>query len=274
MRENGFGAKFTPMELDELAGRSFGPRAFYVSAQGVADFVEVTGDDRKRWLDAAPPGYASAALFVVAPELLHSLGGRFVIHGEQVFSWHQPIQVGAALEAAGSVTRVRERAGTHFVGFDLMVTGDDGPVLEGSSLFLISAHGADGDQPAREEPPANSRGSVPDGWVSASRADLIRYAATTRDWNPIHWDHASARAAGLPGVVVHGLLQASWAFAAVARKTQGTKPLSVARVRFRNPLFPSCPAEVKVEQKEGQTEVVLTDGENEYLSARVEMDDG
>ncbi|NIP92489.1 MAG: hypothetical protein GWO24_03050, partial [Akkermansiaceae bacterium] len=52
---------------------------------------------------------------------------------------------------------------------------------------------------------------------SASRADLVRYAGITRDFNPIHWDHEAAVEAGLPGVIVHGLLMASWVTQAAGR---------------------------------------------------------
>jgi acyl dehydratase len=36
-------------------------------------------------------------------------------------------------------------------------------------------------------------------------ADLVRYAGAGGDFNPIHWNERSARAAGLPGVIAHGM---------------------------------------------------------------------
>jgi len=38
-----------------------------------------------------------------------------------------------------------------------------------------------------------------------SRADLVRYAGASGDFNPIHWSDRVARAVGLPGVVAHGM---------------------------------------------------------------------
>lgn len=38
------------------------------------------------------------------------------------------------------------------------------------------------------------------------RPDLIRYAAASGDFNPIHYDTLAAQQAGLDGVVVHGML--------------------------------------------------------------------
>ena len=38
------------------------------------------------------------------------------------------------------------------------------------------------------------------------RADLVRYAGASLDFNPIHWDGPTAASAGLPGVIAHGML--------------------------------------------------------------------
>ncbi len=107
--------------------------------------------------------------------------------------------------------------------------------------------------------------------MSVSRADLVRYAAATRDWNPIHWDHDAAVAAGLPGVVAHGLLQAAWALAAASRLRPGDAPLRSAKVRFRNPLLPATPVSVEVEESGDALVVAVSDADAEYVSARIEL---
>lgn len=42
--------------------------------------------------------------------------------------------------------------------------------------------------------------------IRLTRADLIRYAAASRDHNPIHWSETFATRVGLPGVIAHGML--------------------------------------------------------------------
>lgn len=42
--------------------------------------------------------------------------------------------------------------------------------------------------------------------VRFTRADLVRYAGASTDFNPIHYSPRFARQVGLPGVVAHGLL--------------------------------------------------------------------
>ena len=47
-----------------------------------------------------------------------------------------------------------------------------------------------------------------------------------------------------PGVVVHGLLMASWLVQAAARHAEGPHPLAEMRLRFRKPLRPATAAEI------------------------------
>ena len=42
--------------------------------------------------------------------------------------------------------------------------------------------------------------------VRVTRADLVRYAGASGDFNPIHWNERFAREVGLPGVIAHGML--------------------------------------------------------------------
>lgn len=261
----------SPLNPADLLDLTIGPQPFRVCAQNVADFVEATGDDPGRWNGAAPPGFMAAALFAVASDLLRQLADRSVIHGEQTFTWHRPLAVESQLEVTGKVSRVRERGGVDFVTFDVEVEGDDGQVAEASSLFLVSAIDSGIAAEERPEPTPEDDGGPGPGEIGVSRGGLVRYAAATRDWNPIHWDHSAAVAAGLPGVIAHGLLQAAWAFIAASRLRTGDAPLRSARVRFRSPLLPATPVSVQVEEDGGNTVVAVTDPGVEYVSARIEL---
>lgn len=253
------------MNLVDLEGATYGPVPWRVAVDAVSDFVEVTGDDPDRWSEQAPPGFAAAALFAVAPDLLSLLYEHSVIHGEQTFDWSEPLPIGELLDVSGRVTRVRERGGVHFITFEMQA----GDVLTGKSLFLASGESIPGGQTTfeRPEPPHGYRGEIGPGQVSASRADLIRYASATRDWNPVHWDHDAGVAAGFPGVVVHGLFQAAWALRAFA-ETADRYPAS-ARFRFKSPLLPARPVSVGVHG----SEVVLSDVDTQYLAANITVSD-
>ena len=42
--------------------------------------------------------------------------------------------------------------------------------------------------------------------VHVTRADLVRYAGASGDFNPIHWSERFAVGVGLPNVIGHGML--------------------------------------------------------------------
>jgi acyl dehydratase len=48
--------------------------------------------------------------------------------------------------------------------------------------------------------------ALPPRTFTITRADLVRYAAASGDFNPIHWSERIARSAGLPDVIGHGML--------------------------------------------------------------------
>jgi acyl dehydratase len=47
---------------------------------------------------------------------------------------------------------------------------------------------------------------LPSLQVRLTRADLIRYAGASGDFNPIHWNQRLAQEVGLPDVIAHGML--------------------------------------------------------------------
>lgn len=237
-----------PLTLAAFEGRSFGPARFRVCAEKVHEFVVATSDEPARWQEVAPPGFAAALLFVVAPKLLEdpALEGA-VVHGDQGFTWHAPLEVEADLIVTGTVGRVRHRGDSGFVSFQLTATANGQAVVEGTSTFLI---GKVSDDAIAERPEVgvdvqgafDPPNAGPPARRSVSRAGLVRYAAATRDWNPIHWDHDAGVAAGLGGIVVHGLLQSAWLcqVASAAR----SEVLASARFRYRAPLHPGVTATI------------------------------
>lgn len=47
---------------------------------------------------------------------------------------------------------------------------------------------------------------LPEQSFTVTRADLVRYAGASGDFNPIHWNQRVAQAVGLPDVIAHGML--------------------------------------------------------------------
>lgn len=263
-------------DLPSLAGRTYGPFHLRTSVEKVEEFVVATGDDAERWQFFVPPGFAAVALFKSAPTFFEDPdaagAAKTLVHVDQTFHWLEPLPQEIDARVTGTVESVRQRGEMYFVTFTTRTDGDDGVrYVEAKSTFLMSegslprekvtvenepewdARGDSEPPVAVDRPPAG--GELPPLRKSVSRADLVRYAGATRDWNPIHWDHRAAVTAGLPGIISHGLLMAAWVAQAAGRVATGPRPLATMRLRFRHPLRPGVQAEVVGAMK---TDVDLT----------------
>jgi acyl dehydratase len=68
------------------------------------------------------------------------------------------------------------------------------------------------------------------------RADLVRYAGASGDFNPIHWSDRVAAGVGLPGVIAHGMLTMALAGRLVTQWAGDPAAVRSYGVRFTRPV--------------------------------------
>src|SRR3954469_14380767 len=78
--------------------------------------------------------------------------------------------------------------------------------------------------------------AVPAQTFAITRADLVRYAGASGDFNVIHWNERVAREVGLPDVIAHGMLTAGVAVRAVTRWAGDPGAVVDYQVRFSRPV--------------------------------------
>lgn len=78
--------------------------------------------------------------------------------------------------------------------------------------------------------------ALPEQTFRVTRADLIRYAGASGDFNPIHWSERTANSVGLPGVIAHGMLTMALAGQAVAAWAGRGDAVTDFGVRFTRPV--------------------------------------
>ncbi|MEU7527421.1 MaoC family dehydratase [Saccharothrix sp. NPDC042600] len=69
-----------------------------------------------------------------------------------------------------------------------------------------------------------------------TRADLVKYAGASGDFNPIHWNERFATQVGLPGVIAHGMLTMGMAIRVVTDWTGDPGAVVEYGVRFGRPV--------------------------------------
>ena len=83
-----------------------------------------------------------------------------------------------------------------------------------------------------------------------TRADLVRYAGASGDFNPIHWSDRIATGVGLPGVIAHGMYTMALAGRAVTDWAGDPGAVVEFSARFTKP--------VVVPDDDTGTEVVIS----------------
>ena len=118
--------------------------------------------------------------------------------------------------------------------------------------------------PGRSRPPSSP--------IRSPRTSPQRYAEASGDHNAFHLDDELARAAGLPGIIVHGLCLMAFAGRACSPRRTIEDPAAIRRlaVRFSRPMEPGDALTTRVLAREGGSvrfdaidgagEVVLKDG--------------
>lgn len=69
-----------------------------------------------------------------------------------------------------------------------------------------------------------------------TRADLVRYAGASGDFNPIHWNQRIATSVGLPDVIAHGMLTMALAGRVVTDWAGDPAAVEEYGVRFSKPV--------------------------------------
>ena len=77
---------------------------------------------------------------------------------------------------------------------------------------------------------------LPERQYRLTRADLVRYAGASGDANPIHWSDRVATAAGLPGVIAHGMFTMALAGRLLTEWAGDSGALVEYGVRFSRPV--------------------------------------
>jgi acyl dehydratase len=102
--------------------------------------------------------------------------------------------------------------------------------------------------------------------VRVRRADLVRYAGASLDFNPIHWNEKVAADVGLPGVIAHGMFTMALAGRLVTNWLGDPGAVVEYGARFIRPVVVPNDADGALVELTGKVKEVRDDG-----TARVDI---
>lgn len=125
-----------------FCGRTYETRPFEVTEESIRAYMRATGDEREEPELVAPPTYAMVYGFDAYWQLWNdpevALDTAHLVHGEQRFTFHRPVQPGDRLRTTGRIADINARGSMEFVDFQLSATDQEGRLVsEASALFVI-----------------------------------------------------------------------------------------------------------------------------------------
>jgi acyl dehydratase len=102
--------------------------------------------------------------------------------------------------------------------------------------------------------------------VRVTRADLVRYAGASGDFNPIHWSDRVATAVGLPGVIAHGMLTMALAGRLVSGWVGDPAAVRSYGVRFTRPVVVPDDDEGALVELSGKVTAITDTDEGERIA--------
>lgn len=236
--------------LDRL-GRVYEQEPVEVDAARALAYARATNDDNPVYLsgEVLPPLFgvvpAWPAFLAVVDDLVPPDSMSRLLHAGHDMRFHRPLVAGSRLATSAEVSGVRSARAGAWITVRLQSRTDGGSVAleQFATLFVrgLDAGGSGGvATPAHPFPPAARAVPVATTKVHVDFDQTIRYTEASGDTNAIHLDEAVAKAAGLPGVILHGLCTMAMCGRAVIAVTASDDPTRLKRLalRFSQPVFP------------------------------------
>ncbi len=222
-------------------------------------YALATNDPNPTYLTGvyAPPVFAVVpgwdALTGVVEDFVPPESRPLLLHVEQDMRFSRPLVPGTELRTTAEPFALRVlRSGTWLTVRLASEDGEGEPVVEQlATMFIRSLAGGTDFGPAVPDHrfPAGARDHLVATATRHVDADqTLRYRDASGDGNAIHVDDAAAQAAGLPGVIVHGLCTMAVCGSVVVDEMAGGDPARLARlaVRFSKPVFPGSDVQVSI----------------------------
>ncbi|MBI2486795.1 MAG: MaoC family dehydratase N-terminal domain-containing protein [Deltaproteobacteria bacterium] len=252
----------------EYIGKEFPPVVFEVTEQAIHKYAWAIGARNLTYFNYngalnpdAPRGMAPPSFSVVyelpmleeiwTDEGLH--GGKeqaarnvlMLVHGEQEMHFYKPIRPGNKITARAKVKTIEDKGSGELIIFNVTSTDQSGEKVVESDWGIFVRGIGSGQKPKNDVKKEHVQlgGESPLAFRKIIRVDkdiTYRYAEASNDRNPIHIDENVAKAAGLKGIIVHGLCTMSMSMRTVIICYLDSDPSKLKSLgcRFTSPVYP------------------------------------
>ncbi|MEC7242346.1 MAG: MaoC/PaaZ C-terminal domain-containing protein [Myxococcota bacterium] len=165
-----------------------------------------------------------------------------LVHGEEDMRFHRLLSPGDIVQPESTIVGVQSKSSGELLLIEHRLLVESETAVTSRSSYFIRAPRPPSSTPnspekePRKRPasrPAPTGEPVFSKHVSVPHEQPVLYAEASRDRNPIHIDEEFAKAAGLPGCILHGLCTMATAAHHVINHAAGGDPTRLARISVR-----------------------------------------
>ena len=248
-----------PLNAD-LVGKEYPGATYEVTADAIEKYARATNDENESYLSGddvvAPPIFYVVPAFNsfmeagMDPELQADL--LRLVHGAEEHVIHRSVKAGDTLNVKSVLESVEQKETGETFTVMATETDQNGEVVaevRGTMFIRGSGSKSRSGSAATSEP---ERKIVYEESTKVDEDQTHRYAEASGDNNPIHLDPDTARMAGLPGIILHGMCTMAIATKAAVNGLAGGDPSRIQRVavRLSKPVLPGQELNTKLWEEE------------------------
>ena len=260
-------------------GKTYDGGYAFVRPEHVASYASATNDNSPAYAgqDAIAPHMLHTRLFKdvmfqVATDPDLDLDLLRLVHGEHDATFHLPLKPWDLVQVRAKLEAVEEKSSGMLVVSKLFGIVDGELAVECKTAYFIRGEKkkkADGEKKApKAAPPAPPAPDFEVPWT-IDDDQSYRYAEASLDDNPIHVDPNTAKAAGLPDVILHGLCTMAMSGASVVETLADGDPRRLKRlgVRFARPVLNGSKLTTHGWKTDAGTEFIVKDDQGNVVIA-------
>lgn len=248
--EKPFGRSATGVWLGAI-GRKYSGESVFAKPDMIKKYALATNDDNPNYLDenvcggmVAPPIFPMRlfreAMFKSLTDREVGINLLRLVHGAQDMTFHRLVKPWDLFTPRAELFEIVQKGTSDILKIKIKGYVEGSLVVEGITEFFIRGMGSGEKKPPVEEKIDEERQIIFLMNMEVAKDQTYRYAEASGDNNPLHVDENTAKAAGFPTVILHGLCTLAFCSQAVIKQICSGNPHLLKRLggRFRKPVFP------------------------------------